>query len=254
MYRALILFETDSDRKFQMYRRSAQLLEPIYKDLNPQPYLLICRQLTFELGEIYSAMADLKLSKFNSTPGHVDGHNALTNNINKLISMAQFSFLSFLGTLKTEEGTFPEKFSEDTCRPALLAMLNLARVADKVYILKPYLLKSLKSFYSQQIKVVFKRYLSECSELRCIPSYLAFFLWTKVSILGTQFPKYLWMKRLQTGSYIESISLCSLIQYKSSPSLKGLGIWLTHSTRDTFMLRTDKGYFYRSLLNHFPPG
>jgi len=47
MYRALIAFETDHDRKFQMYRRSAQLLEPIFQDLNPQAYLLLCRQLVY---------------------------------------------------------------------------------------------------------------------------------------------------------------------------------------------------------------
>ena len=132
MYRSLIVFETDFDRKFQMFRRSAQLLEGPYKDLNPQPYLLINRQLAFELGEIYFAMADLKLQKFNSRTGQEEEHDPLTQNINKLVGLSQFSFLAFLGTLQTEEGKFPETFSEDTCRPALLAMLNLARMADKV--------------------------------------------------------------------------------------------------------------------------
>ena len=70
MYRSLIVFESDPDRKFQMYRRSAQLLEIPYNELNPQPYLLICRQLVFELGEIYFAMADLKLMKHKSRDQH----------------------------------------------------------------------------------------------------------------------------------------------------------------------------------------
>lgn len=73
--------------------------------------------------------------KFNcicSRSGHIEGHDALTQNINKLIGMAQFSFLAFLSTLKDESGNFPTKFTADTCRPALLAILNLARMADKV--------------------------------------------------------------------------------------------------------------------------
>ena len=132
MFRALIVFEPDPDRKFQMYRRCAQLLETPHQELNPEPYLLICRQLIFELGEIYFAMADIKMQKFNSRSGSMEAPDALTLNINKLLSMARFSFQAFLATLKDENGTFPERFTEDTCRPALLAILNLARMADKV--------------------------------------------------------------------------------------------------------------------------
>jgi hypothetical protein len=35
-------------------------------------------------------------------------------------------------TLRSESGQFPDTFNEDTCRPALIAILNLARLADKV--------------------------------------------------------------------------------------------------------------------------
>ena len=34
--------------------------------------------------------------------------------------------------------------------------------------------------------------------------------------------------------------------------IKGLGIWLTNSTRAKFVLRTAKEYLHCSLLNHFP--
>ena len=42
--------------------------------------------------------------------------------------------------------------------------------------------------------------INHCSELGCICSYLASFHRLKVSILGTQSPKYLQVKELQTGS------------------------------------------------------
>jgi hypothetical protein len=51
---------------FQILRRSAQLLEAVNSELNPEPYLLICRQLSFELGEIYLTMVDLKQQKLKA--------------------------------------------------------------------------------------------------------------------------------------------------------------------------------------------
>ena len=37
-----------------MHKRRIDLLEAVVKQLNPQYFLLVCRQLNFELAEIYS--------------------------------------------------------------------------------------------------------------------------------------------------------------------------------------------------------
>lgn len=130
MYMCLIIFESDSDRKYQMLKRAAQLLEIPFKELNPQPYLLICRQIAFELGEIYSGMVDLKLAKLQSRSVELTTHDSTSENINKLISLSQHSYKTFVSLVQTEDGKYPV----ETCRPALLAMLNLARLANKIIV------------------------------------------------------------------------------------------------------------------------
>ena len=59
----LIFFEPEEDRQFKMHKRRIDLLEGVYKELNPAMYKLLCRQLIFEIGETYSSMMDLKSAK-----------------------------------------------------------------------------------------------------------------------------------------------------------------------------------------------
>jgi len=62
LYKLLAFFEADLERQCKMHKRRADLLSAVLDQLNPQYYLLVCRQLMFELAEIYSAMLDNKLA------------------------------------------------------------------------------------------------------------------------------------------------------------------------------------------------
>ena len=46
-----------------MHKRRADLLDTVVKQLNPTYYLAACRQLWYELGDVYSTMLDIKLAK-----------------------------------------------------------------------------------------------------------------------------------------------------------------------------------------------
>ena len=45
-----------------MHKRRVDMLTEVLTELNPQHYLLVIRQLTFEVAETYSDMADLKVA------------------------------------------------------------------------------------------------------------------------------------------------------------------------------------------------
>ena len=45
-----------------MHKRRIDLLTPILSEINSQFYLQICRQLQYEIGEIYSEMTDFKIA------------------------------------------------------------------------------------------------------------------------------------------------------------------------------------------------
>ena len=45
-----------------MHKRRLDLLLPLLGELNPQFFLALCRQMQYEIGEIYSEMTDLKIS------------------------------------------------------------------------------------------------------------------------------------------------------------------------------------------------
>ena len=58
--------------------------------------------------------------------------SALANKINALIRLSINNFKAFQETLKNSDGLgFPETFSEDTVRPALLSHFHMGRLCDK---------------------------------------------------------------------------------------------------------------------------
>ena len=55
-------FDTNFERRCKMHKRRIDLLTPILSEINSQFYLQICRQLQYEIGEIYSEMTDFKIA------------------------------------------------------------------------------------------------------------------------------------------------------------------------------------------------
>lgn len=130
LYKHLLFFETAKDRKCKMHKRRADLITGVLEEINPQFYLLVCRQLQFELGEIHSDMVDLKVEIVNASNGPAGPH--AVKKINSLCLSSIKYFREFLDTLKNPNGEFPESLDGDVERPAVVAHFYLARLHSKV--------------------------------------------------------------------------------------------------------------------------
>ncbi|KAL4640878.1 KIF1-binding protein [Arapaima gigas] len=128
LFSVLSFFEEDLERRCKMHKRRVDMLEPICKDLNAQYYLLICRQLQFELAETYYEMMDLKLALANKQD-ELDAHTI--KKFNHLCNASIKYYQTFLDSIRSPEGKFPEKLEDDVLRPALVAKFRIARLHSR---------------------------------------------------------------------------------------------------------------------------
>ncbi len=82
-----------------MHKRRIVLLEDVLKELNPQYYLLVCRQLWFELAETYSDMLEIKLTRVQETSDQQQ-QNAIQRKVHQLAEKSIANFKTFLESLK----------------------------------------------------------------------------------------------------------------------------------------------------------
>lgn len=108
------------------------MLEPICNDLNSQYYLMIRRQLMFELAEIYNEMMDLKLTLANRQADTQSLDNHTIKKFNHLCSASAKYFQMFLDSLRSPEGKVPEHLEEEVLRPALVARFRVARLYSRL--------------------------------------------------------------------------------------------------------------------------
>uniref|UniRef100_A0A3Q3X6D3 KIF-binding protein n=1 Tax=Mola mola TaxID=94237 RepID=A0A3Q3X6D3_MOLML len=132
LFRNLAFFEEDLERRCKMHKRRIDMLEPICNDLNAQYYLLIRRQMMFELAETYSEMMDLKMTRSNRQADTESLDNHTIKKINHLCSSSAKYFQMFLDSLCSPEGKFPEHLEEEVLRPALVARFRVARLYSKL--------------------------------------------------------------------------------------------------------------------------
>uniref|UniRef100_A0A668APV1 KIF-binding protein n=1 Tax=Myripristis murdjan TaxID=586833 RepID=A0A668APV1_9TELE len=132
LFKALAFFEEDLERRCKMHKRRIDMLEPICNDLNAQYYLLIRRQLMFELAETYNEMMDLKLSLANRQADTQPLDNHTIKKFNHLCSSSAKYFQMFLDSLCSPEGKFPERLEEEVLRPALVARFRVARLHSRL--------------------------------------------------------------------------------------------------------------------------
>ncbi|XP_019394057.1 PREDICTED: KIF1-binding protein [Crocodylus porosus] len=129
LFKVLAFFEEDYERRCKMHKRRIDMLEPIYADLNPQYYLLISRQLQFELADTYYEMMDLKVAIGNRLE-ELDSHTV--KKINSLAQLAVKYYELFLDSLRNPDKIFPEKLEDDVLRPAMVAKFHIARLYGKL--------------------------------------------------------------------------------------------------------------------------
>ncbi|XP_033004883.1 KIF-binding protein isoform X2 [Lacerta agilis] len=128
LFKVLAFFEEDYERRCKMHKRRIDMLEPIYAGLNPQYYLLLSRQLQFELADTYYEMMDLKVAIGNKLE-ELDSHTI--KKINSLAQMAMKYYELFLDSLRNPDKIFPETLEEDVLRPAMVAKFHIARLYGK---------------------------------------------------------------------------------------------------------------------------
>ncbi|XP_069835215.1 KIF-binding protein isoform X2 [Dendropsophus ebraccatus] len=129
LFKVLAFFEDDYERRCKMHKRRIDMLEPLCKELNPQYYLLVCRQLQFELADTYYEMMDLKVAIGNKLD-EMDSHTV--KKINSLAQSAIKFYEMFLDSLRSPDKKFPEKLEDDVLRPALVAKFHIARLYGKL--------------------------------------------------------------------------------------------------------------------------
>ncbi|XP_060557605.1 KIF-binding protein-like [Ruditapes philippinarum] len=130
-FKLLSYFEIDLERQCKMHKRRIDMLTEVLKELSLQHYLLVCRQLMFEIADTYSAMYDLKLAilevsgeEVQPTPHHVRKLNALVSDSIKY-------YQEYLNTLKGGKPMYPDEFPVNDVRPGLVAMFCMGRLFSK---------------------------------------------------------------------------------------------------------------------------
>ena len=81
-----------------MHKRRIDHLECVLKELNPQYYLAVCRQLWYELGETYSNILDIKLQRLQNTDERPTAH--ALHKVNHLAEESITNFRHFIESLR----------------------------------------------------------------------------------------------------------------------------------------------------------
>lgn len=152
-YSYLAFFEEDDERRAKMHKRRIDMLEDLLKEINPTYYLQYCRQLWFELGEVYSDILNIKLEKLNKTTEKPTPH--ALKKINSLCEKSIENYDHFLNSCRDKNGVMPTKLNYDLIRPVISAHAFIGRNSmKKVAVDKLSQLRNVqKSFDSYQAVV-----------------------------------------------------------------------------------------------------
>ncbi|XP_064622870.1 KIF-binding protein-like [Lineus longissimus] len=129
-FKILAFFEPDFERQCKMHRRRITMLTETLNQLSQQHYLLICRQLIFEIAETYSALVDSKLAmiEMHDQPPTMTA----VRKINALVQETIDYFNRYINTLRpTPDKPLPDEFSDNDVRPALIAKFCMGRLYSK---------------------------------------------------------------------------------------------------------------------------
>ncbi|XP_022914550.1 KIF-binding protein-like [Onthophagus taurus] len=122
-YDSLVFYEENPDNQAKLYKRAADALENVVKQINPTYYLHHCRQIWFRLGQIYSDMIDIKSDKLKETTGR-PSPVALTK-INTLTQKSITHFQAFIDSFMNPKKEMPKVIEEDFQKPFLQAYFHI---------------------------------------------------------------------------------------------------------------------------------
>ncbi|CAL7949027.1 unnamed protein product [Xylocopa violacea] len=130
-YKYLSFFTETETEQLCLHQRRKTILENVLKELNPQYYQSACRQIWFELGEIYSDMRDIWYDRARSSDKKPVLHTLKQSN--RLAMSAIKNFQAFLDSIQTRNcNSEIEQFPNEVMQPALFSYFHLGRLYNKI--------------------------------------------------------------------------------------------------------------------------
>ena len=133
LFKLLAFFESSNELKCRMHKRRYDMLTAILDELNPRYYLTTCQQIMFEVGDIESTRADLKIISASESPT-----SHAVSKINKLIRSGIQFYEKFVASFEDPiTHQLPDEIENNNLRPFLCAKLYIARLHSKIICADP---------------------------------------------------------------------------------------------------------------------
>ena len=170
LYKILSFFELDLSLKCRMHKRRVDILSSLLSCLNPQHYLVLNRQLMFELGDTLNDMASNKIILASEDGSSPSQHQI--QKINRLLNDAIKHYGEFFSSFEAQPET-------EYLHSYLTSKLNIARLHSKLLAGNPgeqikNLETSIKSYkwlieycesHTEGIQGIFTEELGLCREM-----------------------------------------------------------------------------------------
>lgn len=131
LYKALIPFEGDVERRVAMHGRRIQFFEKVVTELNPQAYLTLIRQLLFDCGDVTTDVVELRLAQ-RKAEGQSMGKPLSDKKFNEVCHKALDFFEKFCDTFKDRKTqTIPDVIDEDNRVAFFRCLMRMAHVQSR---------------------------------------------------------------------------------------------------------------------------
>ena len=137
LYSHLAAFEVDAKRRVAMAQRRVALLEPISLELNPKAYVLLLKELNFEMGNAMKEALEWKIERISEKKQQqqqsaANGVYVPTRTERKkcdeFAARGVAFFDRFLDIFCDQEGKRPDVVDDDNLPSVLLAQFQIARI------------------------------------------------------------------------------------------------------------------------------
>lgn len=137
LYKHLIVFEPDVERRIAMHSRRVALIEKLPSELHFQSYAVLIRQLLFDSGDIYTDILDLRILQKKS-PDNKYGKPLSDAKMNALCAQAKSFFEKFCDTFKdTKTGQLPTVIEEESRVAFFRCLMRIAHLQSKIWYKTP---------------------------------------------------------------------------------------------------------------------
>lgn len=128
LFKHLVHFESDLSMKCRMHKRRLDMLTVVLNELNPDHFLQITRELCYQLADVHSEMARLKIILAENSPSPL-----AVDKINRLLRGGLAYYQRLVTTYYQQPGgSLPDPIDSTQLHTVLIAQLNMARLHSKL--------------------------------------------------------------------------------------------------------------------------